>query len=85
MVWINALNTGQARSLNEAGGDATPEIVSAGDAAAEIVGSLARSAERRPRRPAGEEEALTFQGDRGMFRSTGRPCTVPQADVEMEP
>jgi multiple sugar transport system substrate-binding protein len=73
MVWINALVTsagGEIISHVEAGKDATPEIDSpAGDAAAEIVGGLARSAAAPPAMStAGEEEARsTFQGDRGMF------------------
>jgi multiple sugar transport system substrate-binding protein len=73
MVWINALVTsagGQIITNVEAGKDATPEIASpAGDAAATIVGELARSTAAPPAMStAGEEEARSaFQGDRGMF------------------
>jgi multiple sugar transport system substrate-binding protein len=73
MVWINALVVsagGQIITNVEAGKDATPAIASpAGDAAAKIVGSLARSPAAPPAMStAGEEEARSaFQGDRGMF------------------
>ena len=73
MVWINALVVsagGEIIGNVEAGKDATPEINSpAGDAAAEIVGGLARSPAAPPAMStAGEEEARSaFQGDRGMF------------------
>jgi multiple sugar transport system substrate-binding protein len=73
MVWINALVVsagGQIIGNVEAGKNATPEINSpAGDAAAEIVGGLARSSAAPPAMStAGEEEARsTFQGDSGMF------------------
>jgi multiple sugar transport system substrate-binding protein len=73
MVWINALVTsagGEIITNVEAGKDATPAIASpAGNAAAEIVGELARSPAAPPAMSsAGEEEARsTFQGDRGMF------------------
>ena len=73
MVWINALVVsagGEIIGNVEAGKDATPEINSpAGDAAAEIVGGLARSPAAPPAMStAGEEEARsTFQGDTGMF------------------
>jgi multiple sugar transport system substrate-binding protein len=73
MVWINALVVsagGQIVGNVEAGKDATPEINSpAGDAAAEIVGGLARSPAAPPAMStAGEEEARSvFQGDSGMF------------------
>jgi multiple sugar transport system substrate-binding protein len=73
MVWINALVVsagGEIIGNVEAGKNATPEINSpAGDAAAEIVGGLARSSAAPPAMStAGEEEARsTFQGDSGMF------------------
>ena len=73
MVWINALVVsagGEIVGNVEAGKDATPEINSpAGDAAAEIVGGLARSPAAPPAMStAGEEEARSaFQGDTGMF------------------
>ena len=73
MVWINALVVsagGEIIGNVEAGKDATPEINSpAGDAAAEIVGGLARSPAAPPAMStAGEEEARSvFQGDSGMF------------------
>ena len=73
MVWINALVVsagGEIIGNVEAGKDATPEINSpAGDAAAEIVGGLARSPAAPPAMStAGEEEARSvFQGDTGMF------------------
>ncbi len=73
MVWINALiasGGGQIIENAELGDDATPTVASpAGDAAAEIVGTLARS----PAAPAdlstaGEEEARSiFQGADGSF------------------
>jgi multiple sugar transport system substrate-binding protein len=73
MVWINALVTsagGQIITNVEKGKDATPEIASAaGNAAAKVVGDLARSAAAPPAMStAGEEEARSaFQSDRGMF------------------
>jgi multiple sugar transport system substrate-binding protein len=73
MVWINALVVsagGEIVGNVEAGKDATPEINSpAGDAAAEIVGGLARSPAAPPAMStAGEEESRSvFQGDSGMF------------------
>jgi multiple sugar transport system substrate-binding protein len=73
MVWINALVVsagGEIIGNVEAGKDATPEINSpAGDAAAEIVGGLARSPAAPPAMSnATEEEARSaFQGDTGMF------------------
>ena len=73
MVWINALVVsagGEIIGNVEAGKNATPEINSpAGDAAADIVGGLARSSAAPPAMStAGEEEARsTFQGDSGMF------------------
>ena len=73
MVWINALVVsagGEIITNVEAGKDATPEIDSpAGDAAAQVVGTLARSKAAPPAMStAGEEEARSvFQGDRGMF------------------
>src|SRR4029450_7078 len=73
MVWINALVVsagGQIIGNVEAGKNATPEINSpAGDAAADIVGGLARSPAAPPAMStAGEEEARSvFQGDSGMF------------------
>ncbi len=73
MVWINALvesGGGQIIENTEAGVDATPSVAGpAGDAAAEVVGRLARSSARPPDlTPAGEEEARTlFQGDTGAF------------------
>ena len=73
MVWINALVVsagGEIITNVEAGKDATPAIASpAGDAAAQIVGTLARSAAAPPAMStAGEEEARSaFQGERGMF------------------
>jgi multiple sugar transport system substrate-binding protein len=73
MVWINALVVsagGEIIGNVEAGKNATPEINSpAGDAAAEIVGGLARSSAAPPAMStATEEEARSaFQGDSGMF------------------
>jgi multiple sugar transport system substrate-binding protein len=73
MVWINALVAsagGQVLGNAEAGKNATPEIASpAGDAAARIVGDLARSAAAPPAMSnAGEEESRSaFQGDTGGF------------------
>ena len=73
MVWINALVVsagGEIIGNVEAGKNATPEINSpAGNAAAEIVGGLARSPAAPPAMStAGEEEARSaFQGDTGMF------------------
>jgi multiple sugar transport system substrate-binding protein len=73
MVWINALVTsagGQIVTNVDKGKDATPAIASpAGDAAATVVGDLARSKAAPPAMSTmGEEEARSaFQGDRGMF------------------
>ena len=73
MVWINALiasDGGQIIENAELGADATPTVASpAGDKAAEIVGTLARSsAAPADMSTAGEEEARsTFQGDDGSF------------------
>jgi multiple sugar transport system substrate-binding protein len=73
MVWINALVVsagGQIITNTEAGKDATPTIASpAGDAAAKVVGELARSEAAPPAMStAGEEEARSaFQSDKGMF------------------
>jgi len=73
MVWINALvvsGGGQIIENVDQGADADPSMAGpAGDAAADIVGTLARS----PAAPsdistAGEEEARSvFQGDDGSF------------------
>jgi multiple sugar transport system substrate-binding protein len=73
MVWINALVAsagGQIITNVQKGKDATPEIASpAGDAAAKVIGDLARSPAAPPAMStAGEEEARSaFQSDRGMF------------------
>jgi multiple sugar transport system substrate-binding protein len=73
MVWINALVTsagGQIITNVEKGKNATPTIASpAGDAAATVIGDLARSAAAPPAMStAGEEESRSaFQSDRGMF------------------
>jgi len=73
MVWINALivsDGGQIIKNPELGADATPTVASpAGDAAATIVGDLARSsAAPADMSTAGEEEARsTFQGANGSF------------------
>jgi multiple sugar transport system substrate-binding protein len=73
MVWINALVVsagGQIIGNVEAGKDATPQIASpAGDAAARIVGDLARSPAAPPAMStAGEEESRSaFQGESGSF------------------
>jgi multiple sugar transport system substrate-binding protein len=73
MVWINALIRsagGQIVEHAELGPDATPTVGSpAGDAAARVVGDLARSpAAAADLSTAGEEEArATFQGDSGSF------------------
>jgi multiple sugar transport system substrate-binding protein len=73
MVWINALVVsagGEIITNVQAGKNATPEIASpAGDVAARIIGSLARSPAAPPAMSsATEEEARSaFQGDRGMF------------------
>ncbi len=73
MVWINALVTsagGEIITNVEAGKNATPTIASpAGDAAAQVVGGLARSAAAPPAMSTmTEEEARSvYQGDRGMF------------------
>ena len=73
MVWINALVDsagGEIITNVDQGKNATPAIASpAGDAAAKVVGDLARSKAAPPAMStAGEEEARSaFQGDRGMF------------------
>src|SRR4029453_18683520 len=73
VVWINALLTssgGRILADPAAGADATPAIAStAGDRAAEIVGSLARSPAAPPDiATAREEEArAVFQSERGGF------------------
>ena len=73
MVWINALVTsagGQIITNVDKGKDATPTIASpAGDAAATVVGDLARSKAAPPAMStATEEEARSaFQSDQGMF------------------
>ncbi len=73
MVWINALITsagGQIIENADQGADATPTVASpAGDAAADVVGTLARSpAAPADMSTAGEAEALSlFQGDNGSF------------------
>ena len=73
MVWINALITsagGQILENADLGADATPTVATpAGDEAALVVGSLARSpAAPADMSTAGEEEARSlFQGDSGSF------------------
>jgi multiple sugar transport system substrate-binding protein len=73
MVWINALISsagGQIVENPELGKDATPSMAGpAGDAAAEVVGGLARSsAAPADMSTATEEEARSlFQGDSGAF------------------
>ena len=73
MVWINALivsGGGEIVENPELGADATPTVASpAGDKAAEIVGTLARSsAAPADMSTAGEEEARSlFQGADGSF------------------
>jgi multiple sugar transport system substrate-binding protein len=73
MVWVNALITsggGQIIENADLGADATPTVASeAGDKAAEIIGSLARSsAAPSDMSTAGEEEARSlFQGADGSF------------------
>src|SRR5262245_41035141 len=73
MVWTNALVTsagGQIITNVQDGKNATPEIASpAGDAAAKVIGDLARSSAAPPAMStAGEEEARSaFQSDKGMF------------------
>src|SRR5690606_1209633 len=73
MVWINALvesGGGQIIENAEAGDEAVPTVASpAGDAAADIVGRLARSSAAPPGlSTATEEEARsTFQGSSGGF------------------
>jgi len=73
MVWINALVAsagGEIITDVNAGKDAKPSMASpAGDAAADVVGTLARSKAAPPAMStATEEEARSaFQGDRGMF------------------
>ncbi|MCD9625196.1 extracellular solute-binding protein [Rhabdothermincola salaria] len=73
MVWVNALISsagGQIIEDAELGAEATPTVASpAGDAAAEVVGGLARSsAAPSDLTTAGEEEARSlFQSDDGSF------------------
>jgi multiple sugar transport system substrate-binding protein len=73
MVWINALvesGGGEIVTDTEAGTDATPTMASpAGDAAADVVGRLSRSAAApADMSTAGEEEARSlFQSDEGFF------------------
>ena len=73
MVWINALVDsagGEIITNVDEGKNATPAIASpAGDAAAKVVGDLARSKAAPPAMStAGEEEARSvFQGEKGMF------------------
>ncbi len=73
MVWINALVSsagGQIVENTDKGKDATPSMAGpAGDAAADIVGELARSsAAPADMSTAGEEEARSlFQSDSGSF------------------
>jgi len=73
MVWINALvlsGGGQILTDAEAGKNARPSMASrAGDKAAEIVGSLARSSAAAPDLTVAQEEQAraVFQGDDGMF------------------
>lgn len=73
MVWINALVAsagGQIVTNVQAGKNATPSMASpAGDAAAQVVGELARSSAAQPAMStATEEEARSaFQSDRGGF------------------
>ena len=73
MVWINALivsGGGEIVENPELGADATPTVASpAGDKAADIVGTLARSsAAPADMSTAGEEEARSlFQGANGSF------------------
>jgi multiple sugar transport system substrate-binding protein len=73
MVWINALiesGGGQIIDNTEAGSDATPTVASsAGDAAADIVGELARSSAAAPGLSTATEEEVRsdFQGANGGF------------------
>ena len=73
MVWINALVVsagGEIITNVEAGKNATPTIDSAaGNAAAQVVGSLARSPAAPPAMSTATEEEgrSVFQGERGMF------------------
>ena len=73
MVWINSLVSsggGEIVTDTEAGVDAVPSMASpAGDAAADVVGRLARSsAAPGDMATAGEEESRSlFQGDSGSF------------------
>lgn len=89
MVWINGLVNsagGQIVTNVEAGRNATPAINSpAGDAAAQVVGSLARSPAAPPAMStATEEEARSvFQGDRGMFM-VNWPYVYGAAQEEVE-
>jgi multiple sugar transport system substrate-binding protein len=89
MVWINALVAsagGEIITNVEAGKNATPAINSpAGNAAAEVIGTLARSPAAPPAMStATEEEARsTFQGDRGMFM-VNWPYVYGAAQEEVE-
>lgn len=73
MVWINALVAsagGEIITNVQAGKNATPAIDSpAGNAAAEVIGSLSRSAAAPPAMSTAteEESRSVYQGDRGMF------------------
>lgn len=73
MVWINALvisGGGEILSNAAQGRNATPSIAGpAGQKAAEIIGSLARSAAAPADLSTAQEEQAraTFQGDAGMF------------------
>jgi multiple sugar transport system substrate-binding protein len=89
MVWINALVVsagGEIITDVQAGKNAKPAINSpAGDAAAKIVGGLARSSAAPPAMStAGEEEARSaFQGTSGMFMvNWPYVYTAAQADVQ---
>lgn len=73
MVWINALVLGGGGQVIEdpaAGRHARPSLASpAGEKAAEIIGSLARSTAAAPDLSTAQEEQAraTFQSDNGMF------------------
>lgn len=73
MVWINALVLsagGQILTDPEAGKDAVPSMAGpAGDKAAQIVGTLARSSAAPSDLTVAQEEQAraVFQGDQGMF------------------
>jgi multiple sugar transport system substrate-binding protein len=89
MVWINALVVsagGEIITNVEAGKNATPAINSpAGDAAADVVGELARSKAAPPAMSTTtEEEARSaFQSDRGMFMvNWPYVYSAAQADVK---